>query len=128
MAVVVVLRLLWRRSGGTTLPAEPGLQGKAAVGVHHLLYLLLVAIVVIGLACVWIRGDTIFWVLKIPAFDPANKELRESAVDLHGLVANILLAVAALHACAALWHHLVVKDGVLLRMWPGAPGKGSSAP
>ncbi|MFZ6723284.1 cytochrome b/b6 domain-containing protein [Undibacterium sp. Ji49W] len=54
----------------------------------------------------------------VPAFDPANKELRHDVVELHGLFANILLALATFHAAAALWHGLVKKDGVLRRMLP----------
>jgi cytochrome b561 len=82
LGVLLVLRLAWRRNGGVKFAADPGLQGRAAVGVHHLLYLLLVAIVVIGLACVWIRGDNLFNLVKVPAFDPANKALRHDAVEL----------------------------------------------
>ena len=125
LAVVLVMRLLWRKSGGAKLPmAVSGLQGQVAVWMHYQLYALLVATVVLGLASVWFRGDTIFGVLKIPAFDPLNKELRKTAVDLHGLLANIVLSLATLHACAALWHHYVTKDTVLRRMWPSAPGPG----
>ena len=125
LAAVLVMRLLWRRSGGAKLPVtDPGLQGQVAVWMHYLLYVLMVAIVVLGFASVWFRGDTIFWLLKIPAFDPSNKELRKTAVDLHGLLANIMLSLAALHAGAALWHHFVTKDSVLRRMWPSAPDQG----
>jgi cytochrome b561 len=118
LGLLLVVRIAWRRRGGLTLPPAPGLAGRAAVGLHHLLYLLLAAVVIAGLASVWIRGDTLFNLFTVPAFDPANKELRETAVDLHGLLANLLLAGAGLHAAAALWHHHVMKDGVLRRMWP----------
>jgi cytochrome b561 len=91
-----------------------------AVGIHHLLYLLLCTIVVVGLACVWIRGDNLFNVFTVPAFDPGNRELAHSAVELHGWIANTLLVLAGLHGAAALWHHRVLKDGVLRRMWPTA--------
>jgi cytochrome b561 len=117
LGLVLVVRVAWRSGGGAKLPpADPGIMGRAAVGVHHLLYALLVVIVVIGLACVWIRGDNLFDLFTVPAFDPSNKALRHDAVELHGLVANILLAVAGLHAAAALWHHWILKDGVLRRM------------
>ena len=119
LAIVLLARIIWRNSGGIKLAAaDSGALGKAAVAVHHLLYALLVAVVVIGLACVWIRGDNIFNLFTIPSFDPGNKALRHNAVELHEWVANMLLAAAALHAAAALWHHLQLKDGVLLRMWP----------
>ena len=78
----------------------------------------MIAVVVLGIANVWIRGDTLFDWFTAPAFAPANRDLREQVVDLHGLAANTLLAVAALHAAAAIWHHVVRKHGVLRRMWP----------
>ena len=119
LALVLVWRLLWRRSGGVKLPpADPGPAGRVALGVHHLLYALMFATVLIGIACVWIRGDNIFNLFTVPAFDPDNKALRHDAVELHEWAANTLLVFAGLHAAAALWHHRVLKDGVLRRMWP----------
>jgi len=119
LGLIIALRLMWRRTGGAQLPpASAGLQGRLAIGVHHLLYALVTAIVLVGLACVWIRGDNIFNLFKLPVFDPSNPELRHTAVGLHGLLANILLALSACHAAAALWHHLIVKDKVLARMLP----------
>ena len=35
------------------------------------------------------------------------------------MLANLLLLVVAAHVAAALWHHLVLRDGVLRRMLPG---------
>ena len=120
LGLVLALRLAWRRQGGVELPAaDAGAMGRVAISVHHALYLLMATLVVVGVACVWIRGDNIFNLFKVPAFDPGNKALREEAVDLHGLLANILLFVAGLHGAAAVWHHLHLKDGVLRRMWPG---------
>lgn len=119
LAVVLVMRVLWRARGGVKLPpADTGTAGKLAVGVHHLLYLLLVSVVLAGLAALWIRGDNLYNLFTVPAFPTDNKALRETAVDLHGLMANVLLAVAGLHAAAAVWHHRWLKDGVLRRMWP----------
>jgi cytochrome b561 len=119
LGVVLLVRLLWRRSGGAKLPvADPGFLGRLAVAVHHLLYALLAAGVLAGIAYVWIRGDTLFNWFSVPAFDPGNKALRESAGEVHELLANLLLIVAGLHALAAVWHHRVLKDGVLRRMWP----------
>ncbi|MFZ6760389.1 cytochrome b [Undibacterium sp. Ji50W] len=119
LTVTLFARILWRRSGGSKLPpADAGALGKLAIGVHYLLYALMLAVVVIGIAAVWIRGDNLFNLFTVPAFDPANKALRHNVVELHGLLANILLGLAAFHAAAALWHSLVKKDGVLRRMLP----------
>lgn len=119
LALVLAARIHWRVTGARRLPpAESGARGRAAVGMHHLLYLLMTVIVVLGIAAVWIRGDNLFNLYKVPSIAPGNKALREAVVDLHETVANALLVLALLHAAMALWHHAVVKDGVLARMWP----------
>ena len=121
LAALLVANVAWRLRGGVKLPpSDPGILGlrQMAIGVHFLLYALLMTVVVSGAICVWVRGDTLFNVFTVPAFDPNNKELAHEAVDLHGLVANTLLAVAGLHAAAAVFHHRVLRDGVLRRMWP----------
>lgn len=119
LATVLVLRLLWRARGGVKLPpADTGPGGKLAVGVHHLLYLLLAGAVAVGVAAVWMRGDNLFNLYTVSAFATDNKNLRHDAVELHELFANALLVLAGLHAAAAVWHHRWLKDGVLRRMWP----------
>ncbi|MDE1489244.1 hypothetical protein JSY31_23825, partial [Xenorhabdus bovienii] len=61
LGLILIARLLWRRTGGTQLPqANKGMADKAAVGVHHLLYLMMGVTVLVGVACVWIRGDNLF--------------------------------------------------------------------
>jgi len=119
LGLVLAYRIWWRASAGLHLPpAGAGWLDKFASLVHKLLYLLLIATVLLGLTNAWVRGDTLFGLLKIPAFDPGNDELRETIEDWHGLSANILLGVAGLHAAAALVHHFLFKDNVLRRMLP----------
>lgn len=84
LGALLLAPLAWRRGGGVKLPAaDPGVSGRVAVGIHHLLYLLLCAAVVVGLACVWIRGDNLFNLFTVPAFDPGNRALAHQAVELH---------------------------------------------
>ena len=119
LGIVLAIRLVWRATKGTRLPiASPGVAGRAAKGMHYLLYAQLIGMVLLGLAAVWLRGDNIFNLFTVPAFEPGNKALADSAVAVHGLGANMLLVFASLHAVAAILHHVVVKDGLLLRMWP----------
>ena len=75
-------------------------------------------VVLVGIACVWFRGDTLFNLFTVPAFDPNDRKLAQEAVHLHSLAVNVLLAVAGLHAAAALFHQWVLGDRVLRRMWP----------
>ena len=119
LSVVYVLRIKWKFTDAQKLPqATPGAAGKLAIGVHHLLYLILGLILILGIAAVWIRGDNIFNLFRVPAFPTTDKELRETVTDIHGLLANALLVLAAGHALMAIWHQVILKDGVLKRVWP----------
>ncbi|MEO7055255.1 MAG: cytochrome b [Caldimonas sp.] len=120
LAGVLTVRIWWR-SGNASVhldPASAAWLDRLASWAHKLLYLLLVATVSLGVANAWIRGDDIFGLFRIPAFDPGNKALRETVEEWHGLAANTLLIVAMLHATAALVHHFILKDEVLRRMLP----------
>jgi cytochrome b561 len=113
LGVVLLLRVIWRSSGGRVLPpADPGLVQYASRSVHYVLYALVIGAVVLGMANAWTRGDSVFGLFKLPGYAP----WRRSVESLHADVANILLIVAGLHALAALGHHYVLRDNVLRRM------------
>lgn len=76
----------------------------------------------LGVANAWVRGDLILGLGRIPSMARGNKELKEAAGHLHGLAANTVLIVAGLHALAGLFHHYVLKDGLVLRMMPQRRG------
>ena len=119
LGLVLIRRIWWRFGDGVQMPRTgTGALDTLAALTHKILYLLLVGTVLLGVANAWVRGDTLFMLLKIPAFDPGNAALRESVEDWHSWAANILLIVAGLHAAAALLHHFVLKDDVLRRMLP----------
>lgn len=130
LSVVIVLRILHRAGRGTALPAadSPALH-MIAKGTHYLLYALVIAQVLLGYAFAYSRGDSIFNLFALPGI--GDKELKDTIGDLHGLIANVILIVAGIHAVAALVHHYVWKDNVLRRMMPGrrnALQDGLSAP
>ncbi|MEO8922143.1 MAG: cytochrome b [Caldimonas sp.] len=119
LAFVLVLRIGWRFGGGTHLPlARQGWLDVVAVSTHRLLYALLVVTVLLGMTNAWVRGDTLFNLFTLPAFDPGNKSLRDTIENWHGLAADTLLVVALFHAGAGLLHHFAFKDDVLRRMLP----------
>jgi cytochrome b561 len=119
LALVLVGRMLWRSSRGRRLPpADGGLLGLAAKATHWGLYSLLAAMVLVGLALTWTRGDSLFSLFSIPAYDPGNKDLPDQIQDIHATIGWIILAFAGVHAAAALFHHYVWRDGVLARMLP----------
>jgi cytochrome b561 len=119
LALVFCIRIWWRLGGGRRLPAlgSPFMQ-TLSTNVHYALYVLIAATVLLGLFNTWVRGDNIFNLFRIPAFDPGNKPLRARVEELHALFANVLLGFAAFHAAAGLAHYFIWKDEVLRRMWP----------
>ncbi len=119
---LVILRLLWRLfSPAPALPATmPSLQKLGAHASHVLLYGLLIAMPIVG----WVTSSashlTVTWFgwFAFPNLVGPDPELAKLAKATHAAMAWVLLATATLHACAALWHHFVQKDGVLRRMLP----------
>jgi cytochrome b561 len=119
LAGVFTARVIWRVRRGRSLPGTGNeLMERIARLTHWALYLLILAALVLGLANVWVRGDTIFNLFTVPAFDAGNKALRRLIGDWHALAANAILILAGVHAAAALFHHTVLRDGVLRRMLP----------
>jgi cytochrome b561 len=128
LIVVLLIRLSWRASSGQGLPpAGQGHWWAAEKLGHYALYVLLAATLLLGLANVWARGDSIFGLFNVPSFDPNDRALRKTVGNLHRWAANALLTVAGAHAAVALFHHYVLRDGVLRRMLPardsGSPSR-----
>lgn len=120
LGLVVLVRIRWRVTQGKKLPGvgSDAMQ-MLAKAVHIGLYACVLAAVVLGVANVWVRGDTLFNLFKVPAYDPGNKALRSAFEEYHEFAANLLLILAGLHAVAGLAHQYLLKDGVLARMMPG---------
>lgn len=114
-------RLLWRLKNRppADLPA-PAWQQRAARWAHRALYLLFFAVPLSGWAYSSAAGFPIVWfgVLPLPDFVPADRALSEAIKPVHGALAWALAAVVLLHVAAALKHHFVDRDGLLLRMLP----------
>lgn len=122
LVVAVGLRIAVRFSRGTPPlpPAMSGVERGLAQLAHGLLYVLLVAIPVLGIVLTWYRGDALsfFGLFTIPAPVVPDRGMARAVKELHELAANAILIVAGLHAAAALWHHFVRRDDVLRRMLP----------
>jgi len=120
--LLAIVRLGWRVAYRP--PALPEHMGRAEQFVaragHRLLYVLMFAIPLSGWLMSSAKGvQTVFFgVLPIPDLLEKNKELGDLLQTIHwGL--NLLLAVTVIgHVAAALKHHFVDKDDVLIRMLP----------
>lgn len=119
LAALLVTRIVWRLTSGRQLPpAETGLLGLAAKLGHLALYALLIAVVALGLADAFVRGFNMFDLFHLPQI--GDREWRRPINELHELAANAVVAMALVHAAAALFHRYVLKDQVLARMGLGA--------
>lgn len=119
LVAIVAWRIVWRTAGGAGLPAaEPAFLHAIAKASHYLLYLLLAAVLLLGVVNAFVRGYDLFGLFSLPQI--GDKAWRRPITHWHELAANALLIVALLHAAAALAHHYVFKDGVLRRMLPAA--------
>lgn len=119
LGIVLIVRLAWRLTRRNTLPAiDQGLLLITARLTHWCLYALMLLTVGLGIATTWTRGDSVFGLFTIPAFDPGNRALMRQIHGCHALAANTVLIVAGLHAAAALFHHFIMRDATLRRMLP----------
>jgi cytochrome b561 len=119
LALVVLARLAWRLTRRDSLPpVDHGLLLIISRVTHWLLYALLVVTVGVGIANLWVRGDEIFNLFRVPAYDPGNRALMHQVGGWHATAANATLIVAGVHAAAALFHHYILRDAALRRMLP----------
>src|SRR4051812_49196252 len=76
LGVVLLARLSWRLMRRETLPPiDHGVLLTIARVTHWALYVLLIAAAGLGIANVWVRGDSIFNLFRVPTYDPGNRPL-----------------------------------------------------
>ncbi len=120
LGLVLAGRIVWRATEGRRLPlADSGVLAVLSKATHWVLYLLLIAMICVGLFLAWTRGDSLFNLFSIPAYDPGNKALVNQTQELHATIGWIIVGLAGVHAAAALMHRFLWHDGVLARMLPG---------
>jgi cytochrome b561 len=121
----VILTLMAARFAVRLLSArpEPATTGNAALDriarISHLAFYGLVAgMIATGLATAVLADlpSIVFGGSGAPL--PASFAVFPTRV-VHGVLAKILVGLIALHAAAALYHHFVLRDGLLKRMWFG---------
>jgi cytochrome b561 len=126
--VLLLARFGYRlRHSPPTLPSDVGaFSRRFSSPVHWTLYARLFVIPIIGFVTFIYHGR----VFNLGVFDidlgvKKNRAIFGPTEDVHGYLAYALFALAGLHALAALWHQLVLKDGVMARMWPA---RGEAGP
>jgi cytochrome b561 len=120
--LLAAARLAWRAGHAPPpLPASIALwQQRASHGLHHLFYLLLLAIPLTGWLMSSAKGfQTVYLgVLPLPDLVGKDKALGEALREVHRTLNYILLALVIVHIGAALKHHYIERNGILARMLP----------
>lgn len=124
--ILVVLRLANRLIRGAPMPA-PGIerwQKAASSATHGSIYVLLVAMPIVGYLANSAYGapTPFFGLFTIPPIIGKNEPLSDALFAGHRWAGFLLIALVAMHVCAALFHHFVRGDTVLRRMLPRALG------
>jgi cytochrome b561 len=94
---------------------------------HFLLYAIFLYMAVLGIwmAAISPADIRVMSQINLSALAPANPELYAVLKDWHYAGAISMTLVLIGHICAALWHHVILKDNVLSRILPftGFAGK-----
>jgi len=119
--LLIQLRMLWRiahQPPAESAPRSPGLRATAQA-THGLLYLLLIAVPLMGWANASSRGWSVaLFGVTLPSLSEKGSRIGHALGDIHQLSAWILVAAVALHVAAALYHHFILKDDTLRRIVP----------
>ena len=122
VVALTVIRLAWWLIDGcpAVLAGLPSWQTLSERVVRGLLYLLILLLGASGIAVLMLSGagDVLFGGASraLPDFT------RFPPMAAHIAAATALLALAALHILAALYHHFWRRDGLLGRMWKARAG------
>ena len=128
--ILVLVRLAWRRiERPPALPTMPAALVVLARLLHPLLYGLLVLVPLTAIGGAWLEGHplTLLGGLAVPPPMAAAHATGEQIARLHPLLGDTLVWLAGFHAVAALFHHFVLRDRVLLAMLPARVSRESRA-
>lgn len=117
-----ILWLAWRATHrAPELPARmPRFERRATHLVHGALFALMIAMPVSG----WVLNSAAnfplqwFGIFRVPQITAPDKSLQDAASLAHLILFWAAGAILVLHIAAALQHHFVRRDDILLRMLP----------
>jgi cytochrome b561 len=122
LLVLVSMRILWKLLHPVTPlpPGVPPLQRRIAGATHWILLLLLLTMTLSGYVRTVGEGFPIELLdaLGIPPLVDEDAELARRMSVLHKFTAYTLAAFIAAHVGAATHQAIIVRDGVMGRIWP----------
>jgi cytochrome b561 len=120
---IVLARVVYRWTHPPApLPDDiPALQQLAAKATHWALYALLIVQPFMG----WIGTSAyraqivVFGLFELPPIWPEDRAFSDRVLFVHGLIGLTIAVLLAAHIGAALHHHFVRRDRILMRMISG---------
>lgn len=117
---LVLLRLIYRwRNPPPPLPDDLAPPQKLVAHLnHYALYALLLVNPLLGWWATSAYGAAVnvFWLFELPPLVAQNKPLSETLLMIHRWVGIGIALLIVLHIGAALFHHFIRRDRILLRM------------
>lgn len=119
LLMLLVVRLVWRLSNPVPMLTVSGFMAFMARLSVYVLYLAMATMLLSG----FIMSEagnypiTFFNLLKIPVIMPIDPDLSEKAAMVHTYAAFATIGIISTHILAALYHHFILRDAVLTRMW-----------
>ncbi|KTD11751.1 cytochrome b561 family protein [Legionella gratiana] len=114
--------IIWHIITTKPLPPEtqPYWQHITAKIVHYLLFILLIAMPIVGYLLVCANGKTVnfFGWFNIPSLISQNKHLGDIMFSIHQKLGYLIIALVGVHVFAAFYHQFIIKDNVLRRILP----------
>jgi cytochrome b561 len=120
---IVAIRIIYRLTNPPPpLPNDiPAIQRFAAATTHWMLYTLILIQPLVGyvMTSSYPAPVPFFGLFNLPTIWPEDRALSERLSVVHLYIGLSIAVVAAMHISAALYHHFVRKDRVLMRMISG---------
>jgi cytochrome b561 len=117
---VTVLRVLWRLFGRRPLVIGSSPWRWATGAMHAALLASLLIFPLLGWAYTNARGHALILLgIRLPSLIFKDQYFSRVAIGGHEFLAYAMLSLIRVHAAADLWHHVVLREATLKRMWRG---------
>ena len=125
LGLLILIRVYWRlRHKAPLLPVSmPDWERAAARVSHFALYACMIIMPLAGYVASNFSkyGVKFFNAVLLPPWGIEDPRIYEFFKGVHRVTSYVFVALIALHVLAAV-RHLVLRDGIFGRMWPGRTG------
>ena len=119
---IALTRLAWRAFDATPDdPPMPTWMRLSSKVVQVTMYALLLLIPLTAISGAWLEGHplTLLGNVRVGPLLAEAHSAGSAIASIHTWLGDTILWVAGVHAAAGLYHHFVLRDGVLRSMLPG---------